>query len=426
MENSEQSESATPVVQAGPGGGVRARIRQGAWWQRFDPSTRWAIGLYSVLRVFVSLWGAIATRWQAVVSPFDVDYLIEAGFPWAGSRLADVLIGNWMRWDTGWYLEIALFGYLPETGNIIFPPLYPLLIRGLGWLMDGHYLLAALLISNVTCLVFLIFSYRLIVLDFSQDTARRTLLYLLAFPTGFFMVCGYSEPVFLCFFVLALYAARRGRWAWAGVAAFLSSLARLQGWVLTFPLVYFWVKDCLWPAWRGEDTPLKKFDLWSLGGRLVAAGGGGLGTVAFMAYVTLAGLPSIEQAFLGWGLQVGMPWDSLILAVRTLWSGDILFHDVGNIVVTVLIGLLTLVALRKLPVFYSLFMVPALLFTMMRYFPRTQLHGMMRYALAFFPDFILLAEWGQRHKWGHRFLMLVFLFCQVIFVAWFVNWIWVS
>jgi hypothetical protein len=400
--------------------GVVQRLR--ARWQRIDPSTRWAIGLYGVVRVFVSLWGGIATRWQTVPSPFDVDYLIKAGFPWAGTRLADVLIGNWMRWDTGWYLEIAIFGYLPETGNIIFPPLYPLLIHGLGWLMGGHYLLAALLISNVACVIFLVFSCRLLMLDFSQDTARRTLSYLLAFPTGFFMVCGYSEPVFLCFFVLALYAARRGRWAWAGTAAFLSSLARLQGWVLTFPLVYFWVRDRFWPAWRAN-----KFALWSLGSSLMAAGGGGLGTVAFMVYVTLAGLPSIEQAFLEkWGLQIGMPWDSLILAIRTLWSGDVLFHDVGNIVVTVMIIVLTLIGLRKLPVFYSLFMVPALLFTLMRYFPRTQLHGMMRYALAFFPDFILLAQWQRRHKWGHRFLMAIFLFFQVVFVAWFVNWIWVS
>jgi hypothetical protein len=399
---------------------VVQRLR--ARWQRIDPSTRWAIGLYGVVRVFVSLWGGIAARWQTVPAPFDVDYLIKAGFPWAGTRLADVLIGNWMRWDTGWYLEIAIFGYLPETGNIIFPPLYPLLIRGLGWLMGGHYLLAALLISNVACVVFLVFFCRLLMLDFPQDTARRTLNYLLAFPTGFFMVCGYSEPVFLCFFVLALYAARRGRWAWAGTAAFLSSLARLQGWVLTFPLVYFWVRDRFWPAWRAN-----KFALWSLGSSLMAAGAAGLGTVAFMIYVTLADLPSIEQAFLEkWGLQIGMPWDSLILAIRTLRSGDVLFHDVGNIVVAVMIIVLTLIGLRKLPVFYSLFMMPALLFTLMRYFPRTQLHGTMRYALAFFPDFILLAQWQRRHKWGHRFLMAIFLFFQIVFVAWFVNWIWVS
>lgn len=416
QESTRRSGRITLVTQTGVVQRLRAR------WQRIDPSIRWAIGLYGVMRVFVSLWGGIATRWQTVPSPFDVDYLIKAGFPWAGTRLADVLIGNWMRWDTGWYLEIAIFGYLPETGNIIFPPLYPLLIRGLGWLMGGHYLLAALLISNVACVVFLVFSCRLLMLDFPQDTARRTLNYLLAFPTGFFMVCGYSEPVFLCFFVLALYAARRGRWAWAGTAAFLSSLARLQGWVLTFPLVYFWVRDRFWPAWRAN-----KFALWSLGSSLMAAGGGALGTVAFMVYVTLADLPSIEQAFLEkWGLQIGMPWDSLILAIRTLWSGDVLLHDVGNIVVTVMIIVLTLIGLRKLPVFYSLFMVPALLFTLMRYFPRTQLHGMMRYALAFFPDFILLAQWQRRHKWGHRFLMAIFLFFQVVFIAWFVNWIWVS
>ena len=45
---------------------------------------------------------------------------------------------------------------------------------------------------------------------------------------------------------------------------------------------------------------------------------------------------------------------------------------------------LTLLSLYRLPAFYSMFTVPTLLFALMRYFPRTQLHGMMRYVLTLF------------------------------------------
>jgi len=379
------------------------------------------------MRVLLSVWGVIATQGRAVPAPapLDAERVFTAAFPWAGSRLAEGLLGNWMHWDTVWYLEIAIFGYSPETGNIIFPPLYPLLIRGLGLLLGGHYLLAALIVSNVACVGFLILLYRLIALDFSPELARRTILYLLAFPTGFFLLAGYSEAVFLCLFVLALYAARQDRWGWAGAAAFLASLARLQGWVLTFPLLYFWVKDRFLPAWRAQAFDRRS--LGSVGSSLVMAGGGGFGTVAFMAYVYLVGWPSIEHVFAKqWHMQIGMPWDSLILAARALWSGDVLFQDVGNILVALFCILLTALGLRRLPVFYSLFTAPVLLFTLMRYFPAIQLNGWMRYALIFFPGFILVARWGQRSVWLHRVWLTVSLLFQVIFVAWFVNWIWVS
>ena len=79
-------------------------------------------------------------------------------------------IAVWARWDALWYVRIAERGYAgrfgvddlegrtgepPATG---FFPLMPLLMRGVGWIV-GSPLRAGLLISNVSLLVSLGFSF---------------------------------------------------------------------------------------------------------------------------------------------------------------------------------------------------------------------------------------------------------------------------
>jgi len=67
----------------------------------------------------------------------------------------------WARWNSEWYLYIADKGYTNEDlsphyqdATSGFFPLYPMLIRFLGAVL-GHDVLAGLLISNISLLVFL-------------------------------------------------------------------------------------------------------------------------------------------------------------------------------------------------------------------------------------------------------------------------------
>jgi len=213
---------------------------------------RWALSVYLIARVLASVWAAAAVS----VAPINVPYVghpvyetIHQAYP-HHSPLFDLLLGVWFRWDTGWYIKVALQGYHPSDGSVAFAPLYPLLIRSVGGLLGGEYLLAALLISNVALVVGLALLYKLVSLDFSESVARRTVVYLVVFPAGFFLLAGYTESLFLCFAVLALYAARRSNWMLAGVAACLASLTRLQGWALALPLAY--------EAFRGNGgSPLR-------------------------------------------------------------------------------------------------------------------------------------------------------------------------
>src|SRR3954471_677636 len=65
--------------------------------------------------------------------------------------LGDLLAGPAARWDSAWYLDIAVNGYGASHGNPAFFPLYPLVVRIGGWLV-GSPLVAGSLISGA-CLV---------------------------------------------------------------------------------------------------------------------------------------------------------------------------------------------------------------------------------------------------------------------------------
>ena len=71
--------------------------------------------------------------------------------------------------------------------------------------------------------------------EFSEEIARRAVLYAAVFPTAFFFLAPYSESLFLLLVLLSFWSARRGRWAMAGATGALAALTRNLG-VLVVPL----------------------------------------------------------------------------------------------------------------------------------------------------------------------------------------------
>src|SRR5512141_644287 len=91
----------------------------------------------------------------------------------------------------------------------------------------------------------------------------------LFFPTAFFMLAAYTEPVFLLFALLALDAGTQSHWGRAGAFGALAALTRLQGVLLVLPLAYLW--------WQAQ--PEQKRDWRAPAIALVP-----LATAAFMAW----------------------------------------------------------------------------------------------------------------------------------------------
>src|SRR4051812_49256534 len=173
--------------------------------------------------------------------------------------IADPVLAPLARWDSVWYLRIADGGDGDDPSRAAFFPLYPLLVRGLGTAFGGSHaglLVAAFLVSLAAFLGALVLLYRLTELELGRRLARPTLLLLAVFPAAVYFGAPYSESLFLMLAVGAFYAARTGRWAWAGACAGLASGTRSAGLLLVLPLALIWwqsrprrVGDAAWLLW---------------------------------------------------------------------------------------------------------------------------------------------------------------------------------
>ena len=158
------------------------------------------------------------------------------------------------RWDTFFYYSIATQGYdwnpaLFTYQNVVFFPLYPLLMRWGGALLGGNPMLAGLIVSLCAFAAGLALLHRLALLDLSEDHARRAVLLVAVFPYAVFFSAVYTESLFFLLAVGAFYAMRRGRLGWVAVCGLLAGLTRPNGCWLAVPLVCL----VLWPHDR-EST----------------------------------------------------------------------------------------------------------------------------------------------------------------------------
>ena len=124
-----------------------------------------------------------------------------------------------------------------------FFPLYPLLIRVVAAPAGGSpavLLAASLLISLAAFVAALTLLYRLVTLELGRALALPTLLLLAVFPAALYFGAPYAESLFLLVAVGGFYAARTGRWAWAGACAMAASATRSAGLLLLIPLAMLW------------------------------------------------------------------------------------------------------------------------------------------------------------------------------------------
>ncbi len=146
------------------------------------------------------------------------------------------------RWDAVWYLGIAGDGY--DGGpDAAFFPLYPLLVRTLVLPSpsEGALLVSAYVVSLACFLGALWLLERLVSLELGRSVAGATVWLVALFPASVYFGAPYSESLFLLVSVGAFYAARTGRWAWAGALGAAATATRSAGIVLLVPLFLLWL-----------------------------------------------------------------------------------------------------------------------------------------------------------------------------------------
>jgi Mannosyltransferase (PIG-V) len=149
----------------------------------------------------------------------------------------------WNQWDTVWYVIIADSGYGYDPRGTAFFPLYPLLIRGARHVLPGGTFEAALILSVLGCLAALVMVHRLAAELMGPAIAKRTVFYLLAFPTGFYLAAAYNESLFIALAAGSLYCMRRRNWGVAAMLAGFASATRVAGVLLCLAFAYEYLRQ---------------------------------------------------------------------------------------------------------------------------------------------------------------------------------------
>lgn len=320
-----------------------------------------------------------------------------AGAGGAGAAPPDAGWGNigiaWDRADALWFLRIAIDGYRADDLSGAFFPLYPALVR-VGELVVRSPLLAAYLVSNLALLVGLVLLYRLTDLELGRVAARRAVLYLCLFPTGFFLFAPYSESLFLATSVGAIYAARRGSWFASAGCAFLAALTRSPGALLAVPLLVEGVLQLRSRSLRPRAL------LWPM----VASAAALAGTAAYLGYWQIAHgdwSRPLDLQRIGWSREPTWPWDALVSGVRaglgdpSTFPGGYYFVDA---VLTMLVLAATVWALARLRPTYGAYSAVFFVAPLLLSWPGRPLLSLPRIYVVLFPVVWALARFAERWR----------------------------
>ncbi len=316
----------------------------------------------------------------------------------------------WQRFDANWYISVAENGYGGVAGDDHFPPLFPILIHILKPLF-GSTFLSGLFLAHLATL----YAIKLLYDTFGEwggnFLARRSTLFLLLYPTSFFLFSVYSESLFLVVALLSLQQMRKHSWIWAGFWAFCAILTRLQGIALIIPMIYL-----MW-----LDHPFLRKPAHWLGLTLPAIGG------LFYLFlrsrqITGGAIPFVEA---DWHAHLVPPWETYWYAIQTLLSGKFTFIDALNWAVVTLFIFLLVIGWRKIPLEYNLYTSFSLLIMLIRIVETQPLISMSRYSLTLFPSFFILGMAGE-NPWFRRLILYTFIPLNLYLSAQFFLWGWVA
>ena len=328
------------------------------------------------------------TAGAAAVAVFGLSRRAEAFDPAGVTRpfgpLGDALVAPFGRWDAVWYLAIAEDGYPPdEPRRAAFFPLYPLLVRAADAVV-GQPLAAAALVSVACFAAALVLLHRLTALELGPDAARAAVWALALFPAAVFFSAGYSEALFLALSVGSVYAARTGRWAWAGVLGALGAATRSAGVVLVVPLALLWwstrprrARDAAWVA-------LVPAGLAAFCGWLALHGVGPL--APFHAQETW--FRHFAGPFAGAWHGAGAAWDGLQRLDDAPARADVVLFAFLLLALAALAG-----AFRRLPAAYGAYALCALALPLSWPVEPQPLMSLPRFLAVLFPLFMSLGAW---------------------------------
>jgi hypothetical protein len=368
----------------------------GSKWRAFsvrcNPPARRALALTAAWLLIVNLFALTAFNRLNLAPDNALDWMSEGSVRPVQPSWNIIDLHN--RWDAYWYLNIAQEGYVDRgektISNVVFFPLYPLLIRAVGPLAGGNLVLAGWMVSGLFLMLSVWMLVRLTQEFHPEIDPLLPPLFLLAYPAAFFLNAVYSESLFLFLSLsMMLWTLRRNFFLASLIAAFASA-TRIAGVFLCVPLLVEFIQANGWRA-------LLTRRVWPLA--LAPAG-----ALAFFLYHWVA----FDDFFLYLRIQRlygrDFRFDALEYVVRNNPNIVVTAYDAALVAAAVIMGVL---ALKKFRPSYGLYMLVSLAVALSS---GTGL-GIARYSMVLFPIYIMAG--GIRSVVGRS----VWLFSSALLLA---------
>jgi len=201
--------------------------------QGWRAALRWGIVVALVQRAVLTVWMALA--WLIVGTrlgePLDRHNHALAALPPFHTRVGQLLLGVWRRWDVVEYLNLAQNGYRPaDPHSSVYGLLTPFSIRALDAILPGPIDVAGAVFGLVAFAAALVLLYRVVQVYYGGERlAQASVVGLAILPLGYFFSAPMSDAVYLAGVLGMFLAAKQDRWLLAGLSGLVAALARNQG-----------------------------------------------------------------------------------------------------------------------------------------------------------------------------------------------------
>ncbi|MBC7879080.1 MAG: hypothetical protein H7Y59_18065 [Anaerolineales bacterium] len=322
--------------------------------------------------------------------------------------LLDPFMNRQVAWDSEYYVGIAAGGYddpeagavrNPATGllvikNYSFFPLYPYIMRALalplnlfGLSVIGTATLAGAIVALLGTLAGMFALWDLTRDLFDEESAWRTVFYMLIFPSAFFFAQIFTEGLFVGLAFSSLALTKRKQWVWASLLGMLAAWTRAHGAAMVLPLLVGWAMSINWKS----DIRSKLSWKWALQGLFALLPLGayyvwrtsslGDGWAQLQEFYFGRGLMTVEQSIASWN-------DAFFYARYMNQEGLIYFSIEVFATVIALIGSIWLIRRDPVVALFSLAVVLLSIFS-------GSAQSMARYMLIAPAMFIFLGYLGK-------------------------------
>jgi Gpi18-like mannosyltransferase len=276
-------------------------------------------------------------------------------------------ISSLANWDGQHFLQIAEKGYLLPY-QLAFFPLYPILIKIFSSILQLSLLTTGVLLNWILIPLAFVFLYHLLMLSYSKKDTVWIMAMMLCFPLSFFYLALYSETLFFCLSVMALFFYQKKKYWLSIIFLIMLTATRMVGIALVGAILidlYF------------RKKPLDKFLLSFTG----------VGLFALYGYFKTGILFSIIYAESHWERLITLPGFAIYNSLSVIFREGISFKNYALVIDLVLVLLVLIILFRSYRVIPRLYFYYAL-FSLLIPLSTSTFLSLPRFILVIFPLFI--------------------------------------